>query len=189
MKIESVRTNELLADPNNAKVHTTEQIKQIANSIDHFGFNDPIAVWHDADGMAYVVEGHGRLAASSLLGIDEVPTISLDDLSDEERRAYAIVHNAVSLATELDPNAVAVELDRISDIDMSEFGFEVPKWFGDMNDSFSLSDADGPAVKTMTIHPTDEQYEFIMDVFGDSDRGETLCKAAQQVLSNAGKSD
>lgn len=189
LKVEFVRVDELIQDPNNAKIHTVEQVEQLANSIDCFGFNDPVAIWHDNNGFPHVVEGHGRLAASSLLGIEKVPAISLDGLSDEERKAYSLVHNTLSLATEMNPNTVAVELDRISTIDMEDFGFDAPAWNGDMNDSFSLPDADGPMVKTMTIHPTNDQYDFMVDVFGDEDRGEKLCKAAKLILSSMEKYD
>lgn len=196
MKVEQARVNDLYVDPDNAKQHTREQIEQIANSIDAFGFNDPVGVWHDADGRAFVVEGHGRLAAASLLGMEEVPIVALDHMSDDERRAYGIVHNSVSLASGLDPNAVAVELEKISDIDMSLFGFPDPLDMQGLTDEFSLPDADGPQVKTMTTHPTAEQLARIEEILakmsrdecqisGPTEKGDKLCQAAVERLSAA----
>ena len=84
---------------NNAKIHTGEQIEQIKASIREFGFNDPIGVWTNAEGKSEVVEGHGRLTAALELGMETVPVIHLDSLTDEQRRAYTHVHNQVTLNT------------------------------------------------------------------------------------------
>lgn len=59
LKIEYLNKEELKPYANNAKIHTTEQVEQIKNSIRKFGFNDPIAIWHDNQ----IIEGHGRLLA------------------------------------------------------------------------------------------------------------------------------
>ena len=105
---------------NNAKIHTEEQIGQIAESISQFGMNDPIAVWKNGE----IIEGHGRLEACKRLGIKTVPVIHLDDLTDEQRRAYMNVHNQLTMNTGFDLVLLTEELDKIKDIDMSLFGFE-----------------------------------------------------------------
>lgn len=120
LKIEYVSKEELKPYANNAKVHTGEQVEQIKRSIEEFGFNDPIAVWHDNE----VIEGHGRLlAVMEMDDIDTVPIIRLDDLTDEQRRAYMLVHNQLTLNTGYDFVLLQEELDTILSVDMTEFGF------------------------------------------------------------------
>jgi len=120
LKIEYVDKSELKQYANNAKIHTAEQIEQIKRSIEEFGFNDPVAVWHDNE----IIEGHGRLLAVMQMDeIQEVPIIRLDDLTDEERRAYMLTHNQLTMNTGFDFALLEEELENL-DIDMSEFGFE-----------------------------------------------------------------
>ena len=105
---------------NNAKQHPKEQIEQIKKSIQEFGMIDPIGVWNNE-----IVEGHGRLIACQELRIKEVPIIRLDQLTDEQRRAYALVHNQLTLNSDNDPDIEAEELEKILDIDMSDYGFDI----------------------------------------------------------------
>jgi hypothetical protein len=119
LKVEYVPTDRLKTYEKNAKIHTAEQIEQIKKSIQEFGFNDPIAVWKDNE----IIEGHGRLIAALELGIEELPIIRLDNLTDEQRKAYTLVHNKLTMNTGFDFSFLAEELSSIVDIDMSEFGF------------------------------------------------------------------
>lgn len=104
-------TSELVAYAGNAKMHDDEQVRQIAQSIEDFGFNDPVGIWHDADGTPVIVEGHGRVLASELLGMEELPTIALDHLTDAQRRAYVHVHNQTTLTSGFDIEVLCRELD------------------------------------------------------------------------------
>lgn len=122
LKIEYLNKEELKPYANNAKIHTAEQVEQIKKSIEEFGFNDPIAIWHDNE----VIEGHGRLLAVMEMGeIKQVPVIRLDDLTDEQRKAYTLVHNKLTMNTDFDIGVLDIELDDIVDIDMEQFGFEI----------------------------------------------------------------
>ncbi len=121
LNIEYLPTTELKTYANNAKIHTTEQIEQIKKSIQEFGFNDPIAVWKDNE----IIEGHGRLMAALELGIEELPIIRLDNLTDEQRKAYTLVHNKLTMNTDFDFDILNIELDDIVDFDMSEYGFNL----------------------------------------------------------------
>ena len=122
LKIEYVQKEDLRPYVNNAKVHTGEQVEQIKRSIEEFGFNDPIAVWHDNE----VIEGHGRLlAVMEMDDITQVPIIRLDGLSDEQRKAYTLVHNKLTMNTDFELELLNLELEDITGIDMSEFGFEL----------------------------------------------------------------
>lgn len=120
LKIEYVKTDDVKAYENNAKIHTADQIEQIKNSIKQFGFNDPIAVWKDN----VIIEGHGRLIAAKELELEEVPIIRLDNLSDKQRKAYIIAHNKLTMNTGFDNDVLGTELqDIIGDIDMTQLGF------------------------------------------------------------------
>ena len=108
---------------NNAKIHTPEQIEQIKKSITDFGMNDPIAVW-GSDNI--IVEGHGRLMACKELGLKTIPVIRLDGLTDDQRKAYTLVHNQTTMNTGFDIDILNDELENI-ELDMSDFGFEEPE--------------------------------------------------------------
>ena len=120
IKVEYLSIEQLKKYENNAKIHTAEQIEQIKNSIQEFGMNDPIAVWKNNE----IIEGHGRLIACQQLGIKKVPVIRLDKLTDEQRKAYGIVHNKLTMNTDFDLSILNEELAALDDIDMSQFGFE-----------------------------------------------------------------
>lgn len=122
MKIEKIDINKIKPYENNAKIHTPEQIEQIKKSIQEFGMNDPIAVW-GKDNL--IVEGHGRLEALKQLGYTEVECIRLDHLTDEERRAYTLAHNKLTMNTDFDIDILNDELFNIDNIDMELFGFDV----------------------------------------------------------------
>lgn len=101
-----------------------EQIEQIKNSILQFGNNDPIAVWGDNN---IIVEGHGRYTALQQLGYEEVECIRLDHLSEEERRAYTLAHNKLTMNTGWDMDVLTKELEQLQemDFDLSLTGFDM----------------------------------------------------------------
>lgn len=123
LAIETMKVDELVPYAGNAKLHPPEQVDQIAASIEEFGNCDPIAVWTNDVGELVIVEGHGRYAALRKLGITEVPIIRLDHLSDEQRRAYGLVHNKLTINSDFDFDLLANELDMVTSIDMEDFGF------------------------------------------------------------------
>lgn len=122
LKIEYLNKEQLKPYVNNAKLHPAEQVEQIKKSIEEFGFRDPIAIWHDNE----IIEGHGRLlAVMEMPEVSEVPVIRLDDLTDEQRRAYMLVHNKLTMNSDFDIEVLNLELDDIVDIDMEQFGFDL----------------------------------------------------------------
>ena len=122
LKIEYLPVSELEPYSRNARKHETVDVAAIAASIREFGFDDPIGVWGKKN---TIVEGHGRLMAAKMLGMEAVPVIRLDHLTDEQRRAYALAHNKTAELSTWDLDLVEIELDDIYGIDMGEFGFEV----------------------------------------------------------------
>ena len=120
LKIEYLSIETIAPYENNAKVHTAEQIEQIKKSIEDYGMNDPIGIWHDT-----IVEGHGRLMACLELGYTEVPVIRLDHMTDEQRREYMLVHNQTTMNTGYDFDLLDLELDELADFDAEAFGFDI----------------------------------------------------------------
>lgn len=120
LKIEYVDIDSIKPYKNNAKLHPAEQIEQIKKSIELFGMDDPIGIWKDE-----IVEGHGHLIACKELGMKEVPIIRLDHLTDEERKAYTLAHNKLTMNSDFDIDLLNDELEDITSIDMEDFGFDL----------------------------------------------------------------
>lgn len=121
--VDALRTN-----PRNARTHSKHQIRQIAKSIQEFGWTNPILV----DAEQQIVAGHGRVEAAKLLGIKEVPTIRLDRLTKEQIRAYVIADNKLAENAGWDREMLAIELGSLLaienlDFDVTITGFEVPE--------------------------------------------------------------
>jgi len=117
LKVEYVNIDTIKPYKRNAKTHPKEQVEQIKKSIQEFGNCDPIGVWHGE-----IVEGHGRYLALKELGETTIPIIRLDSLTDEQRRAYGLVHNQLTMNSPWDLPALDLELADL-DFDMGEFGF------------------------------------------------------------------
>lgn len=142
LKVDYIPIEQLEPYEKNAKIHTPEQIEQIKNSIQEFGMNDPIGIWGEDN---LIVEGHGRLQACKELGMKEVPVIRLDDLTDEQRRAYTLVHNQTTMNTGFDLDVLSEELDNI-ELDMSEYGFDDIQ-IDDIEEVTEVKEDEAPEVK------------------------------------------
>lgn len=104
----------------NAKKHSKEQVEQIANSIKEFGFTQPVIV----DKHNSVVAGHGRILGAKKAGLKQVPTVCLEDLTEEQIKAYRLVDNKLN-ESEWDYSLLDEELENLTeDIDMELFGFD-----------------------------------------------------------------
>ena len=120
MNIEYISPGDLTPYAKNAKRHPDDQVTHIANSIREFGFRQPIVV--DADNV--VVIGHGRLLAAKQLGLEQVPVVRADDLTDEQIKALRLADNKTN-ESEWDIELLDAELVDLSlDLDMADFGFE-----------------------------------------------------------------
>ena len=121
LKIVKIKINELKPYERNAKQHPQEQIEQIKQSITENGFNDPIAVWGEEN---IIVEGHGRLIACQELGYKEVECIRLDHLTDEQRRAYTLTHNKLTMNSGFDEELLNIEQEELAELGVEVIGFE-----------------------------------------------------------------
>ncbi len=97
----------------NARTHSKRQIKQIAESIERFGFVNPVLVGDDGT----IIAGHGRVDAAKLLGLRAVPTLALSHLTEAEKRAYVIADNKLALNAGWDREILAIELQGLIDLD------------------------------------------------------------------------
>ena len=117
MEIVTLKIGELKPYDRNTRKHAKKDVDNIARSIEKYGMNDPIGIWGEEN---IIVEGHGRLLACQQLGIEEVPCIRLDHLTDKQRREYAIAHNATAELSEWDD----ILSDELSDLDLGDFDFD-----------------------------------------------------------------
>ncbi len=102
----------------NARTHSRKQIRQIAASIERFGFTNPVLI----DERAVLLAGHGRVEAAKLLGLTTVPCMRFENMSDADKRAYALADNKLALNAGWDEELLAMELQELSDADL---GFDV----------------------------------------------------------------
>lgn len=121
MEIIFKKISDLRGYENNARLHSPNQIEEIANSIKTFGFNDPIELAKDN----MILSGHGRLAAAIKLNMEEVPTITHDHLTETQKKAYILAANRIALSSSWDNDILKHEfLDlKDDDFDLSLTGF------------------------------------------------------------------
>ena len=154
MKLEIVYLDphDLTPYENNTRKHAPDDIDQIKASIEADGFNDPIGVWGENN---LIVEGHGRQIAAIEMGLDKVPCIRLDHLTETQRRDYAIRHNRTAELSgwdfaKLEEEIAALEIEGV---DLSGLKFDI----GDENDWFSRDDRNDKSRQ----EGNDEYNEFL----------------------------
>jgi DNA modification methylase len=145
-KIEVSPISALTPFPTNARKHTKRQIKQIALSIETFGFTNPVLI--GADGQ--ILAGHGRVEAAKVLGLVTVPTIKLSHLTAAERKAYVLADNKLALNAHWDQDLLAIELQGLIELD---FDVELT--------GFSLAETDFilEGAKTRDVRGTDADLD------------------------------
>ena len=121
LSIKYVPTAELIPYAMNSRTHSERQVAQIAASIKEFGFTNPVLT----DESGSIIAGHGRIEAANLLSLAEVPTISLLNLSEAQKKAYVIADNKLALNAGWNDELLKVELEALSDLD---FNLEILGW-------------------------------------------------------------
>ena len=158
MQIYDKRLDEIKPYENNPR-HNDNAVDAVAASIREFGFKVPLVV--DSDGV--IVAGHTRYKAAKKLGLQTVPCLVADDLTQEQVKAFRLADNKVGELATWDLDTLKVELDNIGEIDMSEFGFSLddinPDDFGDV---FSLPDNDAPKTNQITVIFSARQKEEVL---------------------------
>lgn len=152
LQIKNIKIEKIKPYENNAKIHTEKQINQIMESIKDFGFNDPLGV----DEHGVIIEGHGRYEAAKRLGMQTVPVIIIKGLTEQQKIAYALVHNKLTMDTDFDLEILSEELKKIDtdDFDFSVFDFDV-----DYNINIDIDENENNGVKEY------ETEEFADDKF------------------------
>lgn len=137
LKIVYLPPGELKPYENNARKHAPDDIEAIKKSILEDGFNDPVGIWGEEN---TIVEGHGRIIAAEELGLETVPCIRLDHLTDKQRREYTIRHNRTAELSAWDFKKLEEECAAlaIEGQDFSELDFVFP-------DENSIDDFFAPA--------------------------------------------
>jgi site-specific DNA-methyltransferase (adenine-specific) len=142
MKIENIKTSNLIPYARNAKKHDAAQVSKIAGSIREFGFNNPVLIDKDNG----IIAGHGRVMAAQSLSLDTVPCIRLGHLTDTQRRAYILADNRLAeIGGGWDEEMLKLELADLTalDVDVTEIGFGAEDLADlDMADEPETSDAD-----------------------------------------------
>jgi hypothetical protein len=138
MKIENVKTGELIPYARNAKLHSDQQVQQIAGSIREFGFNNPVLI--DADNG--IIAGHGRVLAAQLLKLDAVPCIRLAHLTETQKKAYILADNRLSeIGGGWNESLLKLELEDLKKegFDAALAGFDLSDFENELSETEKLS--------------------------------------------------
>lgn len=147
LKLTYLKTNDLLPYAGNSRIHSDEQVNQIAASIKEFGFAAPICV---ADGT--ILAGHGRVMAARKLGLEEVPTVDLSHLTPAQRRQYVVADNKLAMNAGWDEEMLAAEIALMKEegSDLDVLGFTADELAELKNETQGLTDPDeAPSVPAM----------------------------------------
>jgi len=155
---------DLIPYANNSRTHSAAQVAQVAASINEFGFTNPVLI----DDAGSIIAGHGRVQAAKKLAMDEIPTITLSGLSDEQKRAYVIADNQLALNAgwDLDSLRAEIELLNTKNFNIEVLGFDDDFMAGLLDINCGIpelpeGERDPFQKKTFTLH--DEQVALIDD--------------------------
>lgn len=158
MNIIDINIKDLIPYENNPR-NNDEAVEPVANSIKEFGFKVPIII----DKENVIVAGHTRYKAAIKLGLEKVPCIIADDLTEEQIRAFRLADNKTGEIADWDYNILNFEMENIFDIDMSLFHFEIENIEDNFSTDFELPDDDKPQTRTITLSLAEEQYQICMN--------------------------
>ena len=147
-EMKMVSTSKLIPYVNNARTHSQEQVNKLRGSLREFGFINPVIIDSDFN----VIAGHGRLMAAKEEGIEEVPCVLVDYLTEAQKKAYILADNRYAQDAGWDEELLRLEIEALEgmDFDVSLTGFddqEIADLFADSestgaeDDDFDLSDA------------------------------------------------
>ena len=134
-KMQLVPVEKLIPYANNARVHSPEQILKLRSSLREFGFINPVII----DANFGIIAGHGRVAAAKAEGINEIPCVLVDHLTEAQKKAYILADNRLALDASWDEELLRIELEALKemDFDIQTIGFddlELDKLFIDTGD-------------------------------------------------------
>jgi len=141
-QIEQIPITDLTPWARNARTHSRKQVQQLAQSIETFGFTNPVLI----DETRTILAGHGRLEAARHLGWTTIPCLRLDHMSEDEKRAYVLADNKLALNAGWDEDLLAAELGELMS---SDLGFEIGVT------GFSIPEIDGVLDRVAPEEPND----------------------------------
>lgn len=147
LEIKYLPRKDLIKSAGNARAHPEEQIEQIKASIVRFGWTNPILIDEDRK----VIAGHGRLIAASRLNFDTVPTITLEGLTENEKRLYLLADNRIPINAAWDMEILKLEIADLQELgeDLTSAGFSAQE----LADFFKEQD-----VESTEAEKDDEQF-------------------------------
>jgi ParB-like chromosome segregation protein Spo0J len=175
MKLTDKSTKDLIPYIGNSRTHSDEQITQVASSIKEFGFTNPILI----DESNGIIAGHGRLMAAKKLGLDSVPCIVLEGLTEAQKKAYVIADNQLALNSGWDLDTLKLELDHLKevDFDIDLLGFD-DGFFDNLEEFVDFSDKN----KELNMDDFDDWMELKLKFSSDQ------YEAVKVALSKLGES-
>lgn len=188
---------ELVPYARNARTHSDAQVRQIAASIEEWGWTNPILI--DEKGM--IIAGHGRIMAADKLGIEDVPCIVAESWSEAQKRAYVLADNQLAMNAGWDMEMRALELSELVELgfDVSLIGFDDMAFDAEGLDEYpSLPDGDKPEFQQMTFTLHDSQAEEVkaaleaakamgaFDSPNENSNGNALARVCETFLTMAG---
>lgn len=167
LAIKYKKTADLVPYANNSRLHDETQLGQLVASINEFGFTNPVLL----DGANGIIAGHGRVMAANVLGLETVPTIELQHLTDEQKAAYVITDNKLAQNAKWDDEILRLELQSLSDADydLSILGFdeaslsrlldvaETADAFEEYNQAIEYENKNANPYKSLIVHFENEQ--------------------------------
>lgn len=162
-KYQLVSVNDLIPYARNAKKHSEKQVLNIASSIKEFGFINPVIIDKDNG----IIAGHGRVLGAQKLGMEMVPCIRVEHLTETQKRAYILADNRLAEQSEWDKELLQVELDSLKeadfDFDFMEFeGFKETDDFVPSLSDDTESDSD-KAIKLIITFEDELQQQELFD--------------------------
>ena len=180
MELEKISIDKIRMYENNTKEHPDWQVEEIVKSISAFGYKDPIAL----DENDIIIEGHGRYLALKQLNFKEIEILRITDLTEEQKAAYAIAHNKLTMNTDFDFETLKYELNKLelANFDLELLGFEeaeLEKILENSCEEISIPEYEydeeeetGKRIKEKMlvigekkIHLTEEEYDFLMEKY------------------------
>ena len=178
MKIEHIALEALIPYARNSRTHSDAQVAQIAGSIREFGFTNPVLI----DGAGGIIAGHGRVMAARKIGLEQVPCIRLDYLTEAQRRAYVIADNKLAMNAGWDDEMLRLEL-----LDLQDAGFDLDLTGFDAGEIEALlSGADAEPLDGMPSLPDGDREPFQQMTFTLHDEQAATVKEAMDAARALG---
>ena len=166
MKIEQVAIEKLIPYANNARIHSDEQVAQLAGAIQLLGFRDPVEI----DENNTILVGHGRVLAARKLDMDKVPCIRHDNMTEGEKKSYILANNKIALNSGWDEELLKIELEGLSSAESNATGFTTDEinllfraWDSDIEKMDGIEPKDSLAKEKIYIACNPENKDFIWE--------------------------